>query len=257
MSHTRLSGAAAVPFASITYRKASLQPGHESCASRIEYADSMSHFKLVLSVLKFPYEMAFSIPAGAEVVALGGGSGPSDSSLNSFVQGGGKVLVLPRSGESLPLGGAQKKVDSFHGSLNVPDWPEARGLSASDLRWRSDTEAWLIASGGDVGADGLLARKALGKGVLIYCQLDPNRFDADTKTYFRFTRWRQTRALCQALANLGAQFAADKLIFAIIPASAATQPWVFEPVKQSSDFYSSDYRDDYIAGDDPYRYYNW
>jgi beta-galactosidase len=167
------------------------------------------------------------------------------------------VLVLPRSGEGLPLGGAQKKVDSFHGSLNVPDWPEARGLSESDLRWRTDTEAWLIASGGEVGADGMLARKALGKGVLMYCQLDPNRFDADEKTYFRFTRWRQTRALCQVLANLGGQFAADKLIFTAIPASAAMQPWKFEPVKQPSGFYHSDYRDDYPLGDDPYRYYNW
>ncbi|HYW43195.1 MAG TPA: glycoside hydrolase family 2 TIM barrel-domain containing protein [Bryobacteraceae bacterium] len=211
----------------------------------------------LLDELGLLYERASSIPADAEVVVVGSGSGPSDGSLSAFVQGGGKVLVLPRSGESLPMGGAQKKVDSFHGSLNVPDWPEARGLSASDLRWRTDTEAWLIASGGDVGANGLLARKALGKGMLMYCQLDPNRFDADNKTYFRFTRWRQTRALCQVLANLGALFATDKLIFTIIPASAATQPWVFEPVKQPSDFYSSDYRDDYIAGDDPYRYYNW
>jgi beta-galactosidase len=203
------------------------------------------------------YEKASAIPSGAELVVVGAGNGLSDSSLNAFVQGGGKVVVLPRSGESLPLGGAQKKVDSFHGSLNVPAWPEASGLSESDLRWRSDNEAWLIASGGDVGADGLLARKVVGKGVVMYTQLDPNRFDADVKTYFRFTRWRQTRALCQVLANLGGQFAADKLIFTIIPESAATQPWVFEPLKQPSGFYSSDYRDDYIAGDDPYRYYNW
>ncbi len=131
------------------------------------------------------------------------------------------------------------------------------GLSASDLRWRTDTEAWLIASGGDVGADGVLARKALGRGVLLYCQLDPNRFDADVKTYFRFTRWRQTRALSQVLANLGGQFAVDNLIFTAIPASAATRPWTFEPVKQPSAFYSSDYRDDFALGDDPYRYYNW
>lgn len=89
-----------------------------------------------------------------------------------------------------------------HGSLNVPGWPEARGLSESDLRWRTNAEAWVIASGGEVSADGLLARRILGKGVLVYCQLDPNRFDANVKTYFRFTRWRQTRALCQVLSNL-------------------------------------------------------
>lgn len=97
----------------------------------------------------------------------------------------------------------------------------------------------------------------MGKGVLIYCQLDPNRFDADVKTYFRFTRWRQTRALCQVLANMGGQFAADGLIFTAIPASAASDPDKFEPVKQPSAFYSSDYRDDYALGDDPYRYFAW
>ncbi|MGD0743575.1 MAG: beta-galactosidase [Verrucomicrobiota bacterium] len=211
----------------------------------------------LLDDLGFLYEKAAAIPDGADLLVIGSGAVPSDEAVSAFVQGGGKVLVLPRSGESLPLGGTQKKAESFAGSLNVPDWPEARGLSESDLRWRTDTEAWLIASGGDVGADGLLARKVLGRGVLIYCQLDPNRFDADDKTYFRFTRWRQTRALCQVLADLGGQFAADKLIFTVIPESVVKQPWTFEPVKQPSSFYSSDYRDDYPLGDDPYRYYNW
>ena len=91
----------------------------------------------------------------------------------------------------------------------------------------------------------------------MYCQLDPTRFDADVKTYFRLTRWRQTRALCQVLSNLGGQFGADKVIFTIIPESAATDPWKFEPVKQPRAFYRSDYRDDYPLCDDPYRYYNW
>ncbi len=211
----------------------------------------------LLDDLGLIYEKASAISTGADLVVVGSGSGPSDEALSSFIQGGGRALVLPRSGEKLPLGATQKKVDSFCGSLNVPGWPEARGLSKSDLRWRSDMEAWVIASGGDVGADGLLARKVLGEGVLIYCQLDPNRFDADMKTYFRFTRWRQTRALCQVLANLGGQFAADSLIFTAIPASAAADPWTFVPVKQPSGFYSSDYRDDFVLGDDPYRYYNW
>jgi beta-galactosidase len=211
----------------------------------------------LLDDLGLVYDKATAISADADLVVAGLDNGLSDEALNAFVQGGGKVLVLPRSGESLPLGGRQKKVDNFAGSLKVPNWPEARGLSESDLRWRTDSEAWLIASGGEVGADGLLARKTLGKGVLLYCQLDPNRFDADNKTYFRFTRWRQTRALCQVLSNLGGQFSADKLVFTAIPESAAKEPWKFEPIKQPSAFYSMDYRDDFALGDDPYRYYNW
>jgi beta-galactosidase len=212
---------------------------------------------ILLNDLGLLYEKTNAIPAGADLVVIGQDTGLSDAALGAYVRGGGKVLVLPRSGVSLPLGGTQKKVDSFHGSLAVPDWPETRGLSKSDLRWRTDAAAWVIASGGDVGADGLLARKALGEGVLMYCQLDPNRFEADVYTYFRFTRWRQTRALCQVLANMGGQFAADSLIFTAIPASAATQLWTYEPVKQPSGFYSSDYRSDFVLGDDPYRYYDW
>jgi beta-galactosidase len=211
----------------------------------------------LLDDLGLIYEKAAAITEGADLVVVGSGDSLSDDALSAFIRGGGKALVLPRSGESLPLGGAQKLVESFHGCLPVPDWPEARGLSESDLRWRTDTEAWLIEAGGEVGAAGSLARKVLGGGVLIYCQLDPNRFDADTKTYFRFTRWRQTRALCQVLANLGGEFGADKLIFTAIPKSAQAQPWKFDPVKQPSAFYSSDYRDDFVLGDDPYRYYNW
>jgi hypothetical protein len=43
----------------------------------------------------------------------------------------------------------------FAGSLSAPDWPEARGLSASDLRWRCylDTPPWVLNAGVEVGAD--------------------------------------------------------------------------------------------------------
>lgn len=211
----------------------------------------------VLDELGLVYDKTVTIAAGTELLVIGQNAQLSDDALNSFIQGGGKALVLPRSGPSLPLGATQKKAGRFHGSLNVPDWPEARGLSESDLRWRTDAEVWLISSGGEVGADGLLARRVLGKGVLVYCQLDPNRFDADIKTYFRFTRWRQTRALCQVLANLSGEFEADRMIFTEIPARAATDPWNYDKIQQPSDFYCSDYRDDYAFGDDPYRYYNW
>src|SRR6516225_8071499 len=64
--------------------------------------------------------------------------------------------------------------------------------------------------GAEIGADGLLGRKVVGKGVAVYCQVDPDRFDADRKTYFRYTRWRSTRAVAQLLANLGASFPADR-----------------------------------------------
>ncbi|MGA2499186.1 MAG: hypothetical protein ABSH20_15715, partial [Tepidisphaeraceae bacterium] len=71
----------------------------------------------------------------------------------------------------------------------------------------------ILSGGAEVGADGLLGRKIAGKGVAIFCQVDPDCLHADEKTYFRYTRWRATRAVAQLLANLGASFAVDGRIF--------------------------------------------
>jgi hypothetical protein len=66
---------------------------------------------------------------------------------------------------------------------------------------------------GEVGAGGLLARRVVGNGVMLWAQLDPERLDADKTTYLRLTRWRQTRSLSQLMANLGASFTMDSRIF--------------------------------------------
>ena len=174
----------------------------------------------------------------------------------------------------------------FAGSLSAPDWPEARGLSASDLRWRCylDTPPWLLSAGAEIGADGLMGRKVVGKGVAIFCQVDPDRFQADEKTYFRYTRWRSTRAVAQLLANLGASFPVDRRIFhptdlcfgdggfvgnkALAagdqpgPQSTGPRPlpMSLSPKPEgagSLGYYCPDYRTDFPMGDNPYRYYRW
>jgi beta-galactosidase len=75
--------------------------------------------------------------------------------------------------------------------------------------------AW-VASAGEgwqIGADGLLVPTCGWYGVMLWSQLDPTILPTEEKTYFRFTRWRQTRALSQVLANLGASFAMDEQFF--------------------------------------------
>ena len=74
------------------------------------------------------------------------------------------------------------------------------------------------------------------------CQLDPRMLNADKVYYFRLTRWRQTRALSQLLANLGASFSADGNLF--VPGAKAP-------------FYHPDYIRSVQDGDDPARYYRW
>jgi beta-galactosidase len=100
-----------------------------------------------------------------------------------------------------------------------------------------------VEAGAEIGADGLLGRLRLGKGTALFAQLDPDQFEADTATYFRITRWRQMRALSQVLANLGAEFSADKYTASLVRAPAG--------------LYHADYRADFESGDDPYRYFRW
>jgi beta-galactosidase len=170
--------------------------------------------KAKLDALGLVYRRADRITPGAGLVVIGGGAAMSPAALEAFARRGGRVLVLPQTQTEADGGrGVRLTRRKSIGSLEVPAWSETRGLSASDLRWRNEADAWLVASGAEIGAGGQIGRRRIGKGVVIFCQIDPDRFDADTKTYFRLTRWRQTRALSQLLANLGGSFEMDRRVF--------------------------------------------
>ena len=191
------------------------------------------------------YHKATALPPGESLAVLSADAAVKPEALASFARNGGRVLVMAARQEGITSHGVTlRKNDKFAGSLDAPDWPVCRGLSASDLRWRTTGPAYLLNGGCDIAAGGLLGRKQLGKGEIVYCQLDPALLDADVKTYLRFTRWRETRALSQVLANLGAAFQSDNGIFR----AAAPAPDLF---------YHKDYRTDFQLGDDPYRYYRW
>ena len=233
------------------------------------------------------YQPSTTLNKGAELALIGSDATVDTNAFTKFLKKGGKAFFLPRS---QPEGLLRAKLDRaparFSGSLSAPEWAETRGLSGSDLRWRTylDEAPWLLNSGVEVGADGLIGRKRIGKGIAIFCQIDPDEFYADAKTYFRYTRWRATRAVAQLLANLGASFAADNRIFRPVePADFAGQPSFAvgpngdrsgpqatgphigseisltpkpAPI-QSFNLYHPDYRTDFPLGDNPYRYYRW
>jgi beta-galactosidase len=162
------------------------------------------------------YQRSAVPSAGAGLLLIGPDANIDTAALSAYLEEGGKVFFLPRSQADGGLGATLKPAAAdFAGSLSAPEWPEAKGLSASDLRWRThlDTAPWVVSAGADIGAGGLIGRKVLGKGVAVFCQVDPHRFQADEKTYFRYTRWRSTRAVAQLLANLGASFLVDSRIF--------------------------------------------
>ena len=162
------------------------------------------------------YRQSPALDASAELLLVGPDAALDTTALAAYLEQGGKAFFLPRSQAEGWLGVTLKPAAAgFAGSLSAPRWPEARGLSASDLRWRSylDAPPWILSAGADIGADGLIGRKTVGKGVAVFCQVDPDGFHADEKTYLRYTRWRSTRAVAQLLANLGASFAVDNRVF--------------------------------------------
>ncbi len=115
----------------------------------------------------------------------------------------------------------------------------------------------------------------------VFCQVDPDCFHADEKTYFRYTRWRATRAVAQLLANLGASFPLDSRVFhplefagklgsSVAPngdrsgpqatgprLGSETSPSAKPETSRSLGYYCPDYRTDFPMGDNPYRYYRW
>jgi beta-galactosidase len=183
-------------------------------ASKATYVGGDVGRKLLDSI-GVQYAPAEAFDAASDLVILGEDTTVPDAALNDYVQNGGRMVVLPVQSELAPMAARLAKRVDLPGSLNVPDWPEAAGLSASDLRYRAASQSWLLSAGDgiEVGADGLLGRRRVGKGVVLFAQVDPDRFNAEEKTYFRFTRWRSTRALCQVLANMGATFKTDALVF--------------------------------------------
>jgi beta-galactosidase len=255
-------------------------------ASKVVYLGSATGAAW-LDKIGVSYKTSDKVEPNITLLIVGGDAIVDAKALTAYVERGGKVFFLPCSKADGWLGTSLKPAaDHFAGSVSAPAWPEARGLSASDLRWRSylDTPPWLLNQGADLGANGLLGRKTIGKGVAIFCQLDPDAFHADEKTYFRYTRWRATRAVAQLLANLGASFETDSRIFhpvetpSVNPDDAwqlaangdrsgpqATGPRLgMKPSLPSKPepapplgWYHPDYRTDFPMGDNPYRYYRW
>lgn len=157
------------------------------------------------------------------LVVIPGDADIADDALHAFVQRGGRVLLLPRHGPRAPLGVVLTKVDDAGRGVALPDWPELAGISSSDLRARAPIRAWTVSSGAETAAGGLIGRVPIGTGVAIFAQFDLHAHTVDEEPWLRFVRWRQTRALTQLLANLGAELALDAALPAL-RSSADTVP---------------------------------
>lgn len=179
----------------------------------------------LLASMGLAFERAAALPA--EGLAVIGAAAVDDDALRAFLHRGGRALVLARAGSGL-LGTQLERREDAVGSLHDPSWPEAAGLSPSDLRWRAEHPAWVLSGGCEIAADGFLGRVVVGDGVALLVQADPRLLPADDRTFFRYTRWRQTRTLAQLLANLGARFENDGAVFKASDRGRidlSAQPW--------------------------------
>jgi beta-galactosidase len=96
----------------------------------------------LLESLGVNFQKVATLPASG-VVVVGSDATVNDAQLERFARNGGKVLFLARTDEAGAAGLKLQQKADFIGSLQPPTWAEARGLSASDLRWRNAHSAWV------------------------------------------------------------------------------------------------------------------
>jgi beta-galactosidase len=219
---------AAAKLATQMLRAVTTAPSAPRKASTLLIGATDSDRKLLDGVgLRYKESAKLPAPGADALVLVGSGVVPGAAPLEGFARAGGTVLVLPRFATSAdPLGARREVREGSLGATTTPQWQEARGLSVSDLRWRNEASATVLVGGNgiEIGADGFLGRRKVGKGVILFCQIDPNALDVDARTYHRLSRWRQTRAFTQVAANLGASFDQDERIFSATSARADLVP---------------------------------
>jgi len=170
-----------------------------------------------------------------------GGDVADGSAVRSYLEAGGHVVFLRREGATAPLGVELVQDEKFIGSREPAVLAEGRGLTGSDLRYRAASPAWVLSNGPGLTIDaaGQLGRMSVGEGVAVFAQLGPEALPAEEKRYLRYTRWRQTRALSQVLANMGAGFAQDQRFLALLKTPDHMVPlegtWQFKPVNTLSE----------------------
>ncbi len=180
------------------------------------YIGGESHEEL-LNSMGLQYQKVDEITDSTDLLICGALTFTQEKQVIDFASKGGKVLVLPSNKLGNFMGVNYVLDTAFIGSNTMPNWDITAGISLSDIRFRTAFPAIKISDGCELGLNGMIGRKTVGKGELIFTQFNPLQFNADSLTYFRYTRWRQTRALSQLLANLGAAFQQDAAIFRSLP----------------------------------------
>ena len=176
-----------------------------------------------LSSLGLIFERIDTLKTPAQLLIIAPDSPLTADVIGKQIALGSRVLFLAKNNADTDgnyFGANIALTQNFSGSVNIPAIPELAGLGAGDLRLKTDLDWPTIAEGGPAGfqrlADGMIGMRKHGRGVALWTQFGPELLqpkDKEFPEYLRITRWRQSRATCQILANLGATFVADSRMF--------------------------------------------
>jgi beta-galactosidase len=172
--------------------------------------------QLLKSLCVEPVEWSKGLAPSSTLLVVGSDSALEPKEIESFAKAGGKVLLLPQSPERLAQFGFKSERKKLQKAA-LPDAsdPLFRGIGPNLLRWRAPIEA-------DCLPGGVLEKKALGEGALVFCQVAPDAVaklfpsDKDKASAVDSSLWRSQQLVARLLTNLGAevsQAGAERLCF--------------------------------------------
>jgi beta-galactosidase len=153
---------------------------------------------------------------GADVKVLVGWK----DALAAFVQAGGMVFCLPKTGADFDAGflpfAVETRVKAVNQSaIGKATDPLLLGLGNADFYWKGDirvTALDKVAGAALLLDSGVLARVPHGRGEYVLCQIQPGLFDVDTRFWLDRSRRFNERALVALLSNGGVEMAAPHLL---------------------------------------------
>ncbi|TAG08473.1 MAG: hypothetical protein EAZ42_10470 [Verrucomicrobia bacterium] len=167
-----------------------------------------------LRMLTLKFQQTSSAPAAGSLWVIGPDAKIESSVVEAALAQNTQILIIGAQA-TLPMGLTTQTKAFGKISQPLPLWPELAGISMSELRCRTDIQVPLVqaSEGVEIAADGWIARRKTGAGVLMAYQAHPELLEIEKKPYHRYSEWRWNRALSQLLTNLGGTFITDEQFF--------------------------------------------
>ncbi|MFZ2657486.1 MAG: glycoside hydrolase family 2 TIM barrel-domain containing protein [Victivallales bacterium] len=188
---------------------------------RLCYAGDDAGLALLKKLGVEPGKSTLDKPLESILIIGGGESELKWVDIEKFASDGGQVFLLPQTNERLAAMGFKTMRRSLQRVKDVKESPAFRSVGLNLLRWREPVDVDAFVSEGQpegtvVLADGLAARRKIGKGCITLCQVSPSLIDgrhADDKDKAQavdLSVYRLEQLVARLLTNAGTE-PSDKL----------------------------------------------